>query len=361
MSSFTNTEEYQQRVRDEYSKRNPKVQAAEVPSLIAALGIPGARAADIEQITYGNINATFSCRDLIVKINDRPEQRMLPNKVVSDLFADTPDARVVRVLAYDWHQRTPHEMLVMCRADGANLLAHAIDMPEAQLRSIFRQTCRLVARLHRIEFDTFGEINEVGAGGPNPSFATCPEFLLAEFEANVAKIKSGRLADPDDMERIEHYFREHVSVFSNERPVLVHNDEHFGNVLFTGDQLSSLIDWDSTLRGPAAQSLVMLLLMIDQPQCVVEGKPLFERYRGRQFYALLPDLKEELSNLFADRALLRKLNLLNIGEQLFWVGDAWSAQFGEELVANILSNELAEDDDSLQNTYAGRIINHKQD
>ena len=219
-----------------------------------------------------------SCRDLIVKINDRPEQRMLPNKVVSDLFADTPDARIVRVLAYDWHQRTPHEVLVMRRANGANLLAHAIDMPEAQLRSIFRQTCRLAVRLHR--FYGFGEIIEVGAGGSNPSFAfaTCPEFLLTDFEENVAKIKSGRLVDPDDMERSE-------------------------------------------------------------------------RYRGRQFYALLPDLKAELSDLLADRALLRKLNLLNIGEQLSCVGDAWIAQFGEELVANVLSKELAEDDDSLQNTY----------
>ena len=359
MSSFTNTEEYQQRVRDEYSKRNPKIQVAEVSSLLAALGFSGMRSDDIEQITSGNVNATFSCRDLIVKINDRPEQRMLPNKVVSDLFADSPDAHVVRVLEYDWHQRTPHEVLVMRRAEGANLLEHAIDMPEAQLRSIFRQTCRLIARLHRFQFDTFGEINEVGAGGPNPSFATCPQFLLAEFEANVAKIKRGRLADPDDMERIERYFREHLPVFSNDRPVLVHNDAHFGNVLFSSDQLSSLIDWDGALRGPASRSLVMLLQMIDQPQCVTEGTPLFERYRGRQFYALLPHLKEELSDLFADRALLRKLNLLNIGEQLFWVGDAWSAQFGEELVANILSNELAEDDDSLQNTYAGRIINHK--
>ena len=195
---------------------------------------------------------------LIVKINDRPEQRMLPNKVVSDQFADTPDARVSRMLAYDWHQRTTHEVLVMRLSDGANLLEHAIDMPEAQLRSIFRQTCRLVARLHRFEFDTFGEINEVGAGGPNLSFVTCPEFLLAEFEANVEKIKSGRLADPDDMERIERYFRH----------PLVHNDAHFKNVLFSGDQLSSLIDWDGSLRGPSTRSLVMLLQMIDQPQCV---------------------------------------------------------------------------------------------
>ena len=177
---------------------------------------------------------------------------MLPNKVVSDQFADTPDARIVRVLAYDWHQLTPHEVLVMRRDNGANLLAHAIDMPEAQLRSIFRQTCRLVARLHR--FYGFGEIIEVGAGGSNPSFAfsTCPEFLLAEFEANVAKIKSGRLSDPDDMERIERYFREHLPVFVNEHTVLVHNDAHFGNVLFSGDQLSSLIDWDAIACNASA-------------------------------------------------------------------------------------------------------------
>lgn len=357
-SSYTDTEEYQQAVRDEYAKRNPKIQVAEVPPLLAALGFPGMRAEDIERITSGNVNATFACRDLIVKINDQPEQCLYPNKVVSDLLADAPDARVVRVLAYDWRQRTPYEVLVMRRADGELLLEHADSMPEAQLRSVFRETCRLVARLNRIEFDSFGRINEVGASGPNAAFATCPEFLLADFEANVAKIKSGRLADPDDMERIERYVREHVSVFSDERAVLVHEDAHFGNILFSGDRLTALIDWDSAKRGSPAQWLEMLLQMIDRPQCVVEGTPLFERYRGRQFYALLPDLKVELSDLFADRALLRKLNVLHIMELVFWVGDAWSAQFGEELVTDVLSHELAADAAALQNTYAARIISH---
>ena len=63
MSSFTNTEEYQQKVRDEYWKRNPKIQVAKVSSLLAALGFSGMRSDDIEQITSGNVNATFSCRD----------------------------------------------------------------------------------------------------------------------------------------------------------------------------------------------------------------------------------------------------------------------------------------------------------
>ena len=72
---------------------------------------------------------------------------------------------------------------------------------------------------------------------------------------------------------------------------------------------------------------------------------------------LLPVIKEELKDVFYDKDLIRKLNLLFISDGIKWIGENWSKKWNENQIKNILTNEIAEDEADLKNTYAGKVLN----
>ncbi len=162
----------------------------------------------------------------------------------------------------------------------------------------------------------------------------------------------------EDTTRIEEYFYKHVLIFDASESVFIHTDLHAGNMLHEDDKLTGLIDFDSSLKGPKAETLRSLLGFIDKPSQFVEGTPAFAKFRGKDFYHLLPTLREELPDIFSDPKLLRKLNIMGINSGIMWISQNWSADWNKEMIHNLVTKEIADSDEALKNSYYGKILEH---
>ncbi len=135
------------------------------------------------------------------------------------------------------------------------ILGNALGSEGAVDESKLHQICTLLAQLHRLQWT-----DEAGEGS---SETGSPRRALTD-------------AIRDQLERIERYWREnteepssliefalkwlYANISSVEgHPVLVHGDVGFHNLLYASDDLSALIDWETSHMGCAAEDLTYAL------------------------------------------------------------------------------------------------------
>jgi hypothetical protein len=347
---YVDSEEYQNEISQQYKERVSKFTREQVLEVLEMLNMPNLPTIDetVEAGT-GNVNATYITNDLVVKLNQKKgHSDYLANKIVSDRFGTK--LPVVNVLAYDDFEKTPFEVLVMERSKGAILLDDIIEMSEQDREIIFQQFLDVINHLFEIKFSDFGWINLDG----KESYPTYAEFLSKEFNDHVSKIRAEKLCALEDIDKIEAYFKKHISIFDNCESVFIHTDTHMGNILHEGTKLTALLDFDSSLKAPKVRAFNSLLGFIDNPQQYVEGTKDFPKFKGKNFHHLLPILKLKFPEIFADSQLSRKLNLIGIKEGIMWVSQNWSADWNAEMIKGLIENEISEDD--LSQTYHGKIL-----
>ncbi len=347
---YVDSEEYQNEIAQQYKERVSKFTRQEVLDALKTLNIQNLPdLSEIIEAGAGNVNATFLTKEFAIKLNQRKERpEYLANKIVSDrLGAQVP---VVDVLAYDYFDKTSFEILVMKRSGGNMLLDDILGMSEQDREIIFQQVLDVIEKIFSISFTNFGLVNLNG----KESFATYSDFLVKEFDEHVAKIMAEKLCTPEYIKEIEAYFKKHAHIFDNCESVFVHTDTHMGNILHEGMKLTALIDFDSSLKAPKVRALNSLLGFIDNPQQFAEGTKDFPKFKGKNFYHLLPILKSKFPEIFADSQLLRKLNLIGIKEGVMWVSQNWSTTWNAEMIQGLIENELPEND--LSQTYHGKIL-----
>src|SRR3989344_3598023 len=318
---YTDSEKYQREVAEQYEKRVPKFSIEEVVGALQQLGID-VDPSGVTVAAVGNVNATYLTPTLVIKIKrDKKTPDYVSNKVVSDKLGK--EQPIVKVLSYDFFEKTDFEILVMERSVGSLLLDDIFELEDKSKVVLFRQVLATVNKLFEIQFENFGEVNT-----PNESYREYSGYLLHKFSESCQTIRAQNLCDKNDLAKIEEYFRKNIAVFDKEtKPVFVHSDLHMGNILHQGDKLTAILDFDCALKAPRVEALTSLLGFIDNPSQFVEGTKDFPEYKGKSFYNLLPVLRQELPEVFSDKNLLKKLNLLFIGSALSWVADNWSADW----------------------------------
>lgn len=351
---YVDSDEYQNEIAQQYKERISKFTREQVLDVLKTLNVPNLPAIDeIIEAGAGNVNATYITNDLVIKLNQKDgHPDYLANKIVSDkLGAKSP---VVDVLAYDNFKKTPFEVLVMERSKGAMFLDDIVEMSEQDRKTIFQQVLDVISHLFEIKFSDFGWINLDN----KESYPTYAEFLSKEFNEHVSKIRAEKLCAPEDIDKIEAYFKKHISIFDSCESVFIHTDTHMGNILHEGTKLTALLDFDYSLKAPKVRALNSLLGFIDNPQQYVEGTKDFPKFKGKNFHHLLPILKSKFPEIFADQNLLRKLNIIGVKEGVMWVSQNWSADWNTEMIKGLVANELPDND--LSQTYHGKILSKKK-
>ncbi len=350
--TYTDSDEYQKEIAKEYEKRVLKYSTAEVSLILQKLGIT-VPASAITEAVVGNVNATYLAPEIVVKIHtNKSEPEYLANKVVSDALSS--QYPVVRVRAYDFYEKTDYEVLVMERARGTLLLDDIFDLSATDLAHVFRQVLAVVRQMQTILFQDFGNVNSA------QSYPTYTAYLTDAFTENMKQVREQQLCDEGELRSVEEYFFKHVSVFDSETSVFVHDDLHTGNILHDGDRLTAVIDFDHPLRAPPLRVLCTLLGFIDNPSQFVEGTKDFPLYKGKNFYSLLPILKDELRDIVADPLLLRKLNILFIHNGIDLIAANWSKGLNEHIMRMIMDAELVQSDEGLVKTYYGLVLAGRQ-
>lgn len=346
--TYSDTDQYQKEIAEQYKKRTIKFTTGQVIHALGRLGIT-VDETELVEATVGNVNFTYLTPTLAIKINQKTEyQDYLANKIAADKLAD--NYPVPKIIAYDFFERTPFEILVMERIPGEVLVDTIFNLTEQQSIILFKQVLEIVAQLHNISFSSFGEIRST------QSFRTFTEYLLTKFKADTEKIRSEGLCSSEDLVRIENYFYSHVDIFDEASAVFVHTDVHMGNILHRGETLSGLIDFDSSLKAPSFVTLQSILKFLDHPSWFVEGTPAFAKYKGKNFHHLFPILKEKFHTIFTDPQLARKLNVYGVATSVMWVAGNWSAEWNKETIDTIVTNELADTETALEQSYYGKLL-----
>lgn len=346
--SYTESEEYQKEIAEQYKKRVAVFSVDEVVELCKSLGV-SIDPNSVSQATAGNVNATYVTEHYVVKMNkDQKERTYYSNKVIFDALGT--GAHVVEVIAYDFFEQTPYEVLIMKRAPGMMLLDDIFELTNEEQEYLFRQVLNVLKKTLAIEFQDFGNVNS------DRSFPTYTEYLKYTFIENIKQIREKQLCEEPDIAKVEKYFLEHVDIFDKEKAIFVHTDMHMGNILHDGKELTTIIDFDSSLKAVPSRVLISLLGFIDYPAQFVEGTPDYPKYKGKDFYHLFPALREELADIFADPLLLMKLNIMGIREGIDWIAADWSTEWNKEMIANLVNKETPDTEEGLQDSYNGKIF-----
>lgn len=348
---YSKSEEYQNEIAEQYEKRVVKIDVDKVAEALEKLGINAPDITTIKEAVVGNMNATYLTDNLAIKINTKNDKaRYFANKVASDELGN--NWPIIKVIAYDFFDKTNYEVLVMERSRGQVLLEDIFDLNRESLEEIFQQALDTIKRLFQIEFDNFGSINE-----SNESYPKYSDYLLSKFKQNASIIKEQKLANGSDMEKIEKYFLEYVGLFDKERSVYALTDVQMANMLHDGKKLTALIDFDYSLKAPKIRTVAAIIGFIGEPEQFVEGTKYYPRFKGKNFCYLLPILRKKFTEVFTDKDFLRKLNIIGIGEMVMWVAQNWSAEWNKQMIAGVLDRELAESEADLQRSYYGKILN----
>lgn len=350
--SYTETEEYQKEIAEQYKERNLELSSQEVTNILSTLGIEVD--GEIKDSDAGNMNATFLAGQYVVKVsNDEDAVKYAANKIVSDQL---PNEKVVRVVIHDIRKRTGYEVLVMERAPGAMWLPDMPSMSEEQNIQLFSEVLQVATAARDISVtDKFGWVTDIITDAEANGFATHKAQLEARLEAYIPKIEAQSDLDQELVKRIIEYVRAHLELFEDDKPSFVHTDLHMGNVIHQAGKLSAVIDWDSVQSVPSYRALVSLIGLIDNPAQFVEGTPDFGAYKGKKFEYLCPLLKEAFADELSDPDLALKLNVTGIIDGLMWVSQDWSREWNKEMIANLSSKETPANGD-VSRTYYGEIV-----
>lgn len=343
--SHTESDEYQKEIAAKYKQRTASFQLSEVVKAMKKIGF-NILEGDLSIAEYGNMNATFLTNEYVIKINNEVEAQYIANTIVSEQLSNLP---VIRVLAYDCRNKTDYEVLVMKRTKGTLWQDTITEQDQETVETIFRQVLEVVNQASTLQFKSFGSISRAD----EVSYAALLERELTEY---AETIKAKQLVHTEDIAYLEQYVRRHLKILKNEKPVLVHGDLHMGNVLHLGDTLTAVIDWDGASYLPKFLGLVSLLGLIDNPSQFVEGTPDYPRFKGIRFPFLLPILQSEFPDVFADKNLVHKLNVVGVVIGLAWVSQDWSKEWNKEMIKNLMEKETPNDLVNLKNSYYGRLL-----
>lgn len=342
---------YHEQIAERYKENNNNVNIFLIPSILETLWFSNIKENQIFQPKSWNMSTTFITEELVIKIQpNSQEQCFLANLIAYEkLFKDLP---VVEVLAYDFFDKTQFEVLIMRKSKWTLLADDIFELSKNDLEKLFVQILQVAKGCSNITFSDFWRISE-----KEPSYPTFLNQLKTEFSQHCAKIREHNLCLEKDLEKIELYFYENLHIFDNSKSVFCHVDIHMGNILHNNDNLTALIDFDVSQKSPIIQMIPTILGFISRPEQFFEWSDDFEKYKGKDFLFLLPILIKEFSDIFSDKNVLQKLNILLIKELIMWISQDWSEYYNREQIQNILENELPKNEFELKTkTYAWNLL-----
>lgn len=186
----------------------------------------------------------------VLKINLRDPQlpKLRREAVVLRLLAGT-EVPVPRLIALDESRELmPYDYLIMSRLEGKEIYQNWDRLAPAMRGRLCRQAGQLLAVIHRQQFPFFGDIaNGVGE---------LPHWHLALEQRLFRQLKDCQeweLYEPGFLDQVRAVFERTKSLLQSvERPCLVHNDFHLGNLLYQGARISGVLDFEWALAGDVA-------------------------------------------------------------------------------------------------------------
>ena len=260
----------------------------------------------VKKYPGGQINVSYQVGDdLALKIEeDLDVTRHQPDLVARGIEAG---AKLPRIVAHG--NVGGKNYLLMDRVSGKKLSEGWLGFSERQKERFLGQLVEQMRILHSVrfekystqrpkEFDTFLEAVDWQTDFGSVS----TETLTAETRANLALLTT--------------FYEDNKNLLSDsDPPVFVHNDLHLENILYEGDDITGLIDFDFSRQAPKDYELWMFVSFFSNPAYFVEEKleAAWSQYECRED---LKTFKRLYSELFSREDVLTRIRV--ISSTIFW-------------------------------------------
>jgi aminoglycoside phosphotransferase (APT) family kinase protein len=216
---------------------------AYLPRVFERIGL--AADTDYERIGDGWVNLCYATDEVVVRFNARdpqlPKFRREAHVYRALAGGDLPVPEVL------WHAEDPdgldYPILVCQRLPGRNLEADWPDLAGDQRRELARKAGRLLARLHEVEVEEFGDLF-------GPRFDDWSDYLKLRYVRFIGQCQDLDIFSDREEARFERAVNSAIDALPTvDSPRLVHNDYHLGNLLYQDGELTGLIDFEWAFCG----------------------------------------------------------------------------------------------------------------
>ena len=249
-------------------------------------------------------NEVWLTADHVIRVNRRPDHRLHREALLGPVLP--PEVRYPKIVAYG--AGTGFDWLIVGRSPGRPLSRCWPDMSEARRRDAVRQLAGVLKALHATTAPD--GLDDVGAPqllerGPGQS-AVAPLLAGLERARGLANVGTGLVDLLIDIVRSTQSLIQPFDV-----PTLIHGDLTFENVLWDGDTIAGLIDFEWSRPAPPDLELDVLLRFCAYPELHVADDYVEET--AKQNYRVVPHwMRDHYIDLFTTRHALERLRLYAI-------------------------------------------------
>ena len=249
-------------------------------------------------------NEVWLSANHVIRVNRKPDHRLRREALLGPVLP--PEVKYPKVVAYG--AGTGFDWLIVGRSPGNVLSRCWPSMSDAQRRDAVRQLAGVLKALHATKapdgLDDVGapQLLQCGAG-PSP---------VAPLLAGLERARTLPNVDAVLIDQLTEIVRTTQSLLIPfDVPTLIHGDLTFENVLWDGDSITGLIDFEWSRAAPPDLELDVLLRFCAYPELHVADDYVDDT--TQQNYRVVPHwMREHYVSLFTTRHALERLRLYAI-------------------------------------------------
>lgn len=285
---------------------------------------------EIKKYSSGQINSTYSVgNDLVIKI--QKDLDVLHHQPEIIKFCVAKGAKVPQVI--DCGIENGKEYLLTTKLSGRKLAEDWHRFSAKQKESFIAQTAEQLKLFHSIGFASYSLIRP-------REFADFKSAMRSFVDFDVLQGKEFDEITENNLQLIKDYYQKNENLLTETgTAVLVHNDLHFENILYEGDNLTGIIDFDFARQAPKDYELWHLIDFFHTPFYFVEEKlePIWKKYELKTDLKLF---KKYYPELFADDRLFDRLRLYFIDDIISHAEGGYSDRVNDQIETYFKSDWL---------------------
>jgi aminoglycoside phosphotransferase len=279
---------------------------------------------NIHRYTSGINNKVYSIGEkYIIKIEgdlDHSKGILLFQKDLTETLL-TFGAKTSKI--YDYGEVEGKSYLLMEKIPGTNLVYDWLKFSIKDKENYIAQLADQLKIFHSIRFESYSiPITE------HKSFSNLKDAIERVVSFNLIDKSKLKPEYVKEVEYLEQFYREHINLLDEvNTAVLVHSDLNLENILYDGDKVTGIIDFDWACHAPKDFELWKIAEVFREPKYSVEERlePQYENYKMTEEFGFLRKHYPELFNSpqGADRVRMFYLNKI-IDTVRYYQSGRWS-------------------------------------
>ena len=264
----------------------------------------------IKECNDGCINNVFQIGENYILKIQKELGVLLHQPFIVQLGLDR-GAKVPRTI--DYGEIDSRQYLLTEKMPGKKLSCDWLFFSEIQKENFIIQIVEQLKILHSIRFDKYSPQRPHEFDNFKDAIAFITTSINGFDSVDTKKLDK---QTGENFKFIKQYYQNNLDILDEvETAVFVHNDLHFENILYQGDEITALIDFDFARQAPKDYELWHLVDFFREPVYYVakELEPMWRRYNiGNE----IRYFKKHYPELFAYKDLLSRLRLYMVDQMI---------------------------------------------